>query len=187
MKLHCSRSWFLFVGGFLVGGAMTIGGCHKSYPDEKGAVTSALKSNNDLSSVDVSQDRDKGTMTLSGKVPSDSDRQQADSLAKQAAPDYAIVDEIGVRPQDAQNAGSVDSNLDSGIEANFKAAIKANTNLDDQSIHDSVKNGTIVITGSVKTESQKSEVTSLAQQIPHVRQVVNELAVEPNKNSSPNP
>jgi len=187
MKLNGSASWFLLGSVMVMGGVMTIGGCNKSFPDEKGAVTSALKSNNDLNSVDVSQDRDKGTMTLSGKVPSESDRQQAEALAKQAAPDYAIVDEIGVRPPDAQNAGSVDSNLDSAIEDNFKAAIKANPNLNDQSIHDSVKNGTLVITGSVKTESQKAEVTKLAQQIPHVREVVNELSVEPNKHSSPNP
>jgi hyperosmotically inducible protein len=187
MKLNCFPSSFLLGSAILMGGAMTIAGCHKSYPDEKGAVTSSLNSNNNLSSVDVSQDRDKGVMTLTGKVASEDARQQAETLAKQAAPDYTIVDEIGVRPPDAQNAGPVASNLDSGIEDNFKAAIKANPNLNDQSIHASVKNGTLVITGSVKTASQKAEVSTLANQVPYVRQVVNELAIEPNKHSSPNP
>src|SRR5208337_3147561 len=114
----------------------------------KGAVVNSLKSNN-ISSVDVSQNRDKGIITLTGKVGTDDAKQQAASLAQQAAPDYTIANEIGVRPPEAENAGSVASNMDSAIEDNFKAAIKAHPSLNDQSIHASAKNGTLVITGSV--------------------------------------
>lgn len=68
----------------------------------------------------------------------------------------------------------------------FKAAIKAHQNLNDQSIHASAKNGTLVITGSVKTSTQRDEVTNLARQVPNVQQVVNELDVKPDKHSTPN-
>jgi hyperosmotically inducible protein len=125
-------------------------------------------------------------MTLKGNVASDDAKQQAETLAKQAAPDYTVANEIGVRPPEAQNAGAVASNLDSAIEDNFKAEIKGHENLDDQSIHASAKNGTLVITGSVKTASQKTEVTKLAKKVPNVQQVVNELDVKPNKHSTPN-
>jgi hyperosmotically inducible periplasmic protein len=167
---------------------LAIAGCHNNadHPDEKSAVTSSLNSNN-LSSVSVSQDRDKGVMTLSGNVTSDDQKSQAESLAKQAAPDYTIADQIGVRPiGDQSQAGAVASNLDSGIEDNFKASIKAHKALDDQSIHAKAKNGTLVLTGSVKTAEQKRQAEKLAKKVPNVQQVVNELEVEPNKHSTAN-
>jgi len=176
----------VLAGIVIAGGSMFVAGCKSNgQPDEKGAVTNSLKNNN-LGSIDVSQDRDKGVMTLKGDVASDDIKKQAETLAKQAAPDYTIADEIGVRPPQADNAGAVASNLDSAIEDNFKAAIKGHENLDDQSIHGSSKNGTLVITGSVKTTAQKKEVSSYAKQVPNVQQVVNELEVKPNKHSTPN-
>ncbi len=184
MKLDYFPRPFLLGAALMMGGAMVIAGCNKSHPDEKDAVTNALKNNN-LGSVDVSQDRDKGVMTLKGDVAADNDKSQAESLAKQAAPDYTIANEIGVRPPQEANAGAVASNLDSAIEDNFKAAIKAHENLNDQSIHASAKNGTLKITGSVKTAAQKKEVTTLAKQVPNVQQVVNELEVKPGKHSTP--
>jgi hyperosmotically inducible protein len=186
MKLNYSPSSILLAGAIVAGGALVIAGCQSTgHPDEKAAVTNSLNSNN-FGSIDVSQDQQKGVMTLKGNVASEDDRKQAENLAKQSAPDYTIADEIGVRPPDAQNAGSVASNLDSAIEDNFKATIKAHENLDDQSIHASAKNGTLVITGSVKTTTQKSEVSSLAKHVPNVQQVVNELDVKPGKHSTPN-
>jgi hyperosmotically inducible protein len=186
MKLNCSPRLFLVGGAMLVSGAMVVAGCQNTtHADEKSAVTNSLKSNS-LGFVDVSQDRDRGVMTLKGNVPSSDVKQQAENLAKQAAPNYAIVDEIGVRPPQDQNAGAVASDLDSGIENNFKAMVKAHENLNDQSIHASAKNGTLVITGSVKTSTQKKEVNTLAKQVPNVQEVVNELDVEPDKHSTPN-
>lgn len=181
-----SQRPFLLGAALLMGSAMVIAGCqNKNHPDEKSAVTNSLNSNN-LGSVDVSQDREKGVMTLKGNVASADAKQQAESLAKQAAPDYTVANEIGVRPPEAANAGSVASNLDSAIEDNFKAAIKAHENLNDQSISGSAKNGTLVIKGSVKPAAQKKEVGTLAKQVPNVQQVVNELEVKPGKHSTPN-
>ncbi len=179
------RSPFLFGASILLGGAMVISGCNnKAHPDEKSAVTNSLNTNN-LSAVSVSQDRDKGVITLKGDVDTADAKAQAETLAKQAAPDYTIANEIGVRPPQAANAGAVASNLDSAIEDNFKAAIKAHENLNDQSISGSAKNGTLVIKGSVKTAAQKKEVGTLAKQVPNVQQVVNELDVKPDKHSTP--
>ena len=167
-------------------GALAVAGCNKpAHPDEKSAVTDSLKNNN-LSDVSVSQDRDKGVMTLSGNVDSADIKNQAESIAKQAAPDYKVADEIGVRPPGASQAGAVASDLDSAIEDNFKASIKANTNLNDQSIQGSAKNGTLVLKGTVKTTTQKREAESLAKKVPNVHQVVNELEVKPSKHSTSN-
>jgi hyperosmotically inducible protein len=188
MKQTETHRQFLVGSVAVLAGVLAIAGCHNQsgHLDEKAAVTSAL-SGSSLNNVSVSQDRDKGVMTLTGNVASNDLKSQAENLAKQAAPDYTIADEIGVRPTgDQSQAGSVASNLDSGIEDNFKASIKAHKNLDDQSIHAKAKNGTLVLTGSVKTTRQKKEAEKLAKEVPHVQQVVNELEVEPNKHSAAN-
>lgn len=123
-------------------------------------------------------------MTIKGNLDSEDLKNQAESVARQAAPDYTIADEIGVRPPGASEAGSVASNLDSAIDDNFKAMIKAHTNLNDQSISGSAKNGTLVLKGSVKTTKQKKEAEDLAKKVPNVQQVVNELEVKPGKHST---
>ena len=180
------RRGLLFSSAAVLAGVLCIAGCNKSHPDEKDAVTNSLKTNS-LGEVSVSQDRAKGVMTLSGDVATDEQKSQAGTLAQQAAPDYQIANEIGVRPPQADQTASVASDLDKGIEENFKAEIKARKALDDQSIHGSAKNGTLEIKGSVKTEQQKREVESLAKKVPNVQQVVNELEVNPNKHSTAQP
>ena len=183
MHFNLIRRGLLFSSAAVLAGTLSVAGCHANHADEKDAVTNSLKTNS-LGEVNVSQDREKGVMTLKGDVASDEQKQQAGTLAQQAAPDYQIANEIGVRPPNADQAGSVASNLDSGIEDNFKAAIKAHKALDDQSIRGSAKNGTLEIKGSVKTAQQKEEVEKLAKKIPNVQQVVNELEVKPNKHST---
>jgi hyperosmotically inducible protein len=163
---------------------MVVAGCDKpAHPDEKAAVNDSLKNNN-LSAVDVSQDREKGVMTIKGNVDSQELKSQAENVAKQAAPDYTIANEIGVRPPGASEAGAVASNLDSAIEDNYKALIKSHANLNDQSISADAKNGTLVLKGTVKTTKQKKEAEDLAKKVPNVQQVVNEIEVNPKKHST---
>jgi hyperosmotically inducible periplasmic protein len=186
MKSTNTRGRILFSSAAVLAGAMVVAGCNKPvHPDEKSAVTDSLKNNN-LSAVSVSQDRDKGVMTLNGNLDSQDLKNQAENVAKLAAPDYTIADEIGVRPPGASEAGSVASNLDSAIEDNFKAMIKDHANLNDQSVSASAKNGTLVLKGSVKTARQKKEAEDLAKKVPNVQQVVNEIEVKPGKHSTTN-
>jgi hyperosmotically inducible protein len=147
------------------------------HPDVKDKVDTAMTQNN-LGVVKVSQDRDKGVLTLTGDVENEDQKAQATNVAAQAAPGYAISNELGVRPigQEGQ-AKSVDSNLDNGIEDNFKASLKAHKNLDDQHISYDAKNGTLVLKGSVKTPAQRSEAQKLAKAVPNVKEVVNEIEV----------
>ncbi len=169
---------------------VVLAGCNrdKQRPDEKDAVDGAMTRNN-LGVVKVSQDRDKGVMTLKGDVDSAEKKAEAERVAKDAAPDYVIANELAVRPPNGTEgqASAVDNNLDKGIEDNYKAAIKAHKNLDDQSIHFDAKNGTLVLKGSVKTPAQKKEAMTLAKNVPNVKEVVNELEVKSDKHSTANP
>src|SRR5271169_65541 len=117
-------------------GMFTLVGCNQEsqHPDVKYAVDTAMTRNN-LGVVKVSQDRDKGVLTLTGDVESAEQKVQAEGVAAPVAPGYTISNEIGVRPIGAENqAKAVDSSLDDGIENNFKAALKGHKTLDDQSI-----------------------------------------------------
>jgi len=184
MKRQFLDCKLLVVPALVLSGALVIGGCNKSYPDEKADVDKAL-TGSDFGTVGVSQDRDHGVMTLRGNVGLPADKERAEKIAQRAAPDYRIANEIGVRPDNVPGAAGADAKLDSAIEDNFKAEIKSHQNLDDQSINGSAKNGTLKITGSVKTPEQKSEAESLARQVPNVQQVVDELKVKPNKHATP--
>lgn len=162
-------------------------GCNRQdqHADVKDAVDSAMTRNN-LGVVKVSQDRDKGVLTLTGDVDSDAKKAQAEQVAKQTAPEYAVANELAVRPPTADNSQNkaIDNSLDKGIEDNFKAALKSHKNLDDQSIHYDAKNGTLVLKGSVKTASQRLEAMKLAKKVPNVKEVVNEIQVQGGKNTS---
>jgi len=185
MKALFPRHSLLIGSSAVLAGVLALAGCNDkaTHADEKSAVTTSLNSAN-LSAVSVSQDRDKGVMTLKGDVTTDDQKSQAESLARQAAPDYTVANEIGVRPPGDGQAGSVASNRDSAIEDNYKASLKENKALNDQSISYSSKNGTLVLTGSVKTTQQKREAEKLAKGIQNVQQVVNEIEVKPGKHST---
>jgi hypothetical protein len=84
--------------------------------------------------VSVSQDRDKGVVTLGGHVASDNDKSQAESLAKSFAGAQVVADQIAVLPVGAENeAKAVNSDLDDGISKNLDAALLQNR------MHKSVK------------------------------------------------
>jgi hyperosmotically inducible protein len=132
----------------------------------------------DLKDVRVSDDADKKTITLSGTLHSDDAKSRAGDIAKQTAPDRTIANEISVQPVgDESRAKDVQSNLDDGIENNYKAALLSKR-LNKQSIHYDAKNGVLTLTGSVRTQQQKNEAEMLASKVPNVQQVVNQIEVK---------
>ena len=154
-------------------------GCTQTGParSQADAVKQALEQA-DLKDVTVSDDASKNTITLGGTLHSDDAKGRAGDIAKQAAPDRTIANEVSVQPVgDESQAKAVASNLDDGIENNYKAAL-ISKRLDKQSIHYKAKNGVLTLSGSVKAAQQKSEAASLASKVPNVQQVVNQIEVK---------
>ncbi|MDP9161266.1 MAG: BON domain-containing protein [Acidobacteriota bacterium] len=132
----------------------------------------------DLKDVTVDENRDKRTITLGGKVHSEDAKQRAGQVAQAAAGNETIANEISVEPVGSESASrKVESNLDDGIESNYKAAIIA-SGLDKQDISYKAKNGVLTLTGSCKTSGQRQEAAQLASKVPHVTQVVNTIQVK---------
>src|SRR5580704_5959414 len=77
-----------------------------------------------LKDVSASQDRDKGVVTLGGHVAVDSDKFQAESIAKSIAGNQVVANQIAVIPAGVEKeAAAVNADLDKGIEHNLDAAL----------------------------------------------------------------
>src|ERR1700682_6504667 len=132
----------------------------------------------ELSDVSVAEDRNKNTVTLTGTVHSDDARAKASDVAKAAAGNRTVVNEVSVQPVGAESdAKSIASNLDDAIEKNYKAALISN-GLEKQHINFKAKNGVLILKGSVKTVAQRQEAQSAAASVPNVQQVLNQINVK---------
>ena len=127
--------------------------------------------------VTVSQDRDKGIVTLGGQVASENDKSQAESLAKSLAGAQVVADQIAVIPVGAEKeAKAVNS------EKNLDAALIQNKL--HKSVKYEVKNGVVTLTGEVNSEDKRTRAEKVATGVPNVTQVVNNLQVKDQKASS---
>jgi len=162
----------------------TLAGCSTSTksPDVADSVRKSLDQAG-LKDVTVSQDRDKGVVTLGGHVAAEADKVQAESLAKSIAAEQVVANQIAVIPPGVESeAKTVNSDLDKGIENNLHAALIQNRLL--KGVKYDVKNGVVTLTGEVNSQSKRAQVEQLASGVPNVRQVVNELQVKNQKASS---
>jgi len=144
-------------------------------PDVRDNVSKALDQAG-MKNVSVSQDRDKGVVTLGGNVPTDADKAQAESIAKANAQGDVVANEIAVLPpNDKDNVKTVNSDLDAGIKKNLDAALVQNHI--NRNVHYKVKNGVVTLTGKVDSQATRSDAEKVASNVPNVQQVVNELQV----------
>ncbi len=175
------KRMILSVFSLLVAGILS--GCSSSKsPDVTDNIRKSLDQAG-FKDVSVSEDRDKGVVTLTGSVPTDSDKQQAESIAKSTAASLVVADQISVRPPGNESeAKTVDADLDKAIEKNLDATLvkhrlKKNVKYD-------VKNGVVTLTGDVASQAKREQVEKLAASVPNVKQVVNEIEVKGQKATS---
>ena len=133
--------------------------------------------------VSVSQDRDKGVVTLSGQVKSEGAKSEAESIAKSMAGGQVVANQIVVIPEGVEKeAKAVNSDLDSGIEKNLDAALIQNKMHDN--VKYEVKSGVVTLSGEVNSQSRRDHAERVAMNVPNVKQVVNALQVKNQKASS---
>jgi len=181
MKIIKSRLSLLAVAVVAV-----LAGCsnfHKA-ADVSGQVRTSLDQAG-LKDVTVSQDRDKGVVTLGGHVTGDDDKSKAESIAKSMSGTQVVSNQIAVLPLGVENeAHKVNVDLDEGIENNLDAAL-----IKDR-LHDSVKytvkNHVVTLTGDVNSQAKRARAEEVAAGVLNVEQVVNELQVKKQKATSSN-
>ena len=136
-----------------------------------------------LKDVSVSQDRDKGIVTLGGQVASDAQKAQAESLAKSIAGAQVVANQIAVLPAgEEREAKAMNSDLDQGIEKNLDAALIQNKI--HHNVKYSVKSGVVTLDGEVNSREMRALAEKMATGVPNVQQVVNNLQVKNQKATS---
>jgi osmotically-inducible protein OsmY len=164
----------------------SLAGCGNSdtkSPDVSAGIRTSLDQAG-LKDVSISQDRDKGVVTLGGHVASDGEKAQAESLARSMSGTQVVANQIAVLPPGLEKeAKAVNSDLDAGIEKNLDAVLIL------EKLHDnvkfSVKNGVVTLTGNVISETTRARAARVATGVPNVLQVVNSLQVKDQKASTP--
>jgi hyperosmotically inducible periplasmic protein len=133
--------------------------------------------------VSITQDRDKGIVTLGGQVTNENDKSQAEAIAKSFAGAQVVADQIAVIPVGIEKeAKAVNSDLDEGIEKNLDAALIQNKLR--KNVKFEVKSGVVTLSGEVNSQYKRDRAEAVATRVPHVKQVVNDLQVKDQKASS---
>lgn len=182
--LKTFASFFALFALFVV---VTLVGCSwmtTKSPDVSQSIRKSLDQGG-FKDVSVSQDRDKGVVTLGGHVAADADKVQAESIAKSLANGQVVADEVAVTPPGGESdAKAVNSDIDTAIGKNLDAALIQNKL--QKIVKSVVKNGVVTLTGDVSSQSSRAQAEQIATSIPNVQQVVNELQVKNQKASSSN-
>jgi len=157
----------LFLGLGLIWGCSSIHAAPQ-HPDEVDSLARALATNG-FGAVNVSQDRTKGVMTLTGPVESQERKTYAEQIARVNASDYVIANQIIVITPPPTG--------DQLTEDKYKAVLQAHQDLALQDIHCQAKNGILVLSGSVHSAHERAEALKLAKEVPNVERVVDEIKV----------
>jgi hyperosmotically inducible protein len=148
-------------------------------PEVAGSIRTALGQAG-LKGISVSQDRDKGIVTLGGQVATESDKAQAETLAKSLAGTQVVANQIAVVPVGGEkDAKAVNADLDKGIEVNLDAALIQSQMHDD--VKYDVKSGVVTLKGEVNSQAKRDQAEQVAMRVPNVQQVVNNLQVKNQK------
>ena len=179
------KSFKLLLALFTVFAIAMLAGCSATSaksPDVGASLRKALDQAG-LKSVSVSQDTDKGVVTLTGQVPSDADKSQADSIAKSIAGEQVVSNQIAVMPPGTErDTKAMNSDLDKGIANNLDAALIQNKL--HEAVKYDVKNGVVTLSGEVDSPTKATQAGTIASSVPNVLQTVNELQVKNQKATS---
>ena len=180
--MKTTKFYFAVLAVLAIGTLVGCWGTSTKSPDVSDSIRKSLDQAG-LKDVTVSQDRDKGIVTLGGHVANQNDKVQAESLAKSFAGTQVVADQIAVIPVGQEkDARAMNSDLDQGIEKNLDAALIQNKMHD--SVKYAVKNGVVTLSGAVNSENTRTGAERVAIGVPNVQQVVNDIQVTKDRKAS---
>ena len=166
----------------VIGSLSACSDTHTKSPDVTASVRQSLDQAG-LRDVSVSQDREKGVVTLTGNVKSDAEKSQAEMIASSNAPTQVVSNQIAVRPPGEEStAKKVESDTDKAIEKNVDAEL-LKLKLQHDVKYD-VNKRVVTLKGSVNSPAKRTTVEKVTKNVPNVQQVVNEIEVKNQKATS---
>ncbi len=148
------------------------------------ATTGKVKSNfalsKRLSGYDISVDTHNDVVTLIGQVPSEIDKELAESVAADTTGVQSVVNQLqvepGLPPSEAGRRASARV-ADLEIKADLREKLANSTELRGQSIQINVQDRVVTLSGQVATTVQKNGAEQVTRSITAVSNVINNLAV----------
>src|ERR1700732_1090342 len=136
-------------------------------------VREELKWDPDLNADDIAVSVKNGVVTLTGFVPSYSDRLEAEAAAKRVAGVLAIANDLEVR------LPAIDQRPDPDIARDAVAALKTELPIFHDKIKLIVKDGWVCLEGAVEWQYQKSTAENAVRKVKGVKGVTNVISVKP--------
>lgn len=172
MKLCGTFAVLACIAAFVSSPARAQGNSHDAYIY---AAVRARLANIDVDSMSaVHISVSNGLVTLSGEVPSDSERQKYDVAARSVSDVTGLSDQLVVNPN---YHGVRESARDNVLALRVYAAIVSQAGDNAFHVTPHVHNGVVTLTGRVPSQSVEQTIVNTATRISGVRQVVDELIV----------
>jgi len=178
-----------FVHTFLIALVLGVAGCSSQQLDDSALtvkVKSKLAADSQTSAIKIGVETKDGVVTLSGTVPTTTEKDQADKIAKNTEGVKRVVNSIKVDPNAlgatnvGEKAGETAKQIgetvnDAAILTKLKTKIVADgitgTNID-------VTNGEVVLKGEVADAGKKARAEEIAKNTDGVKAVKNQLTVK---------
>jgi hyperosmotically inducible periplasmic protein len=146
-------------------------------PDYEARVNDQLKTANLDDKVNVDWKSDERILELSGEVERASDRTRAEELAQQVVGTAArVVNEVKVESEDY---GRIDDGIEEQLDRMFED--RTEWDFDGRGVSFDSEQGVVTITGTVESEATKQRIGERARAVNGVRDVVNNLDVDPKR------
>jgi hyperosmotically inducible protein len=174
---------------FLTAGMLAFFACNSQTVDDS-ATTAKLKAklagDSQTSAIKIDVATDRGIVTLSGTVPTETERARADELARNTEGVKRVVNDIKIDPNSigATNIGqklgearreAAGALSDDAILAKLKSKLLV-AGITGTDIH--VTNGQVLLKGQVKNPEEKVEAESITKNTEGVVKVTSELSVK---------
>lgn len=139
-------------------------------------VKSALLDDKAIQSSDISVKTNSGAVTLRGFVGSEAQRAQAMDVAKQVEGVKSVSNKLQVQQGKGSSVGGyVD---DTAITSEVKAKLLADSIVPSRTIKVQTSEGTVLLSGTVKTEKQRAQAARVAAEVSGVKSVKNDIEIK---------
>jgi osmotically-inducible protein OsmY len=144
-------------------------------PDTKDNVEKALKQAN-IDTVDVDVDHDANVVHLKGTVGTMSDRTRAEEVASAAVGTSGrVLNELTVEGLNSDTADDFDGQIHDTLDR----MVDNDPVLKERDVNFEVKNGSVTITGEVRSADEKNRVSQIVKSAPGVKDFANALEIHP--------
>jgi hyperosmotically inducible protein len=169
----------------IVAASMLAVGCAQSDAGITTSVKSQLAADDLVKARRIDVDTRDRVVTLSGEVRSAEEEAQALQLARNTNGVANVVDQLTVvaEPQAAPTTGVGEPGAgaltsDAGITSEVKAKLLADPDISGLRIDVDTSNRVVTLTGTVRTEAEKTEALQIARQVEGVTSVTDRITIE---------